>query len=114
MKKNPYYDTEELGFKMISFDEDFSYEYNTLIFLANGKGQIFTAQDSGCSCPKPFEEYEGETQTDVEQLMERVGSVDQAKRIFNTWNKDYNNKPHVNKSESEMEIEKFFKEHFTL
>lgn len=109
---NPYDDTKELGFEMISFDEGLSYEFNILVFLSNGKGQIFTAQDSGCSCPTPFDGYDGDNQTDVEQKLERIGSVEQAKQIFNTWNKDDNNEPHVSKIESEIEIEKFFKEHF--
>ena len=111
---NPYYDTKELGFEILALDENCGYSFNTLIFLSNGRGQIFTAQDSGCSCPIPFDDYEGNTQIEVEQKLERVGSLEQANQIFNTWNKDYDNKPHVNKSESEMEIEKFFKKHFTL
>lgn len=90
---NPYYAPEKLDLEMISFQEPgLSYEFNTLCFWSNGKGQVFSASDSGCSCPTPFEDYEGETQDEVVRKLERVGSKEQAERIFESWNEGYDRK----------------------
>jgi hypothetical protein len=87
---NPYYSPELLELDMISFDQpDLSYEYNTLCFWATKDGRVFYATDSGCSCPTPFEDYEGQTTDQVIQILERVGSVEQAEKIFNSWNEGY-------------------------
>lgn len=93
---NPYYNPDKLGLELLSFDEpDMSYEYNTLCFWKTENGLIFTASDSGCSCPTPFENYEGETQKEVIQQLERVGTEEQALSIFDSWNKNYEGKPHL-------------------
>jgi hypothetical protein len=87
MRHNPYYAPEKFNLEMISFDEPgLSYEFNTLCFWSNDQGMVYSAQDSGCSCPTPFEDYEGETQNEVLQLLERVGSPEQAGQIFDAWN----------------------------
>ena len=87
MKHNPYYDPESLGLEKISFEEPgLSYEFNTLCFWSTGDGRVFSAFDSGCSCPTPFEDYEAETQAECVQLLERVGSKEQAEQIFASWN----------------------------
>lgn len=88
---NPYYDPEKLELDMICFDEpDMSYEYNTLCFWATKDGQIYSASDSGCSCPIPFEDnYDRPTRDEVLQTLERVGSVEQAESIFDAWNQGY-------------------------
>jgi len=57
---NVYYEPEHFGLEMVdSLDEaHLSYEYNTLIVLKHkDSGRVFSAQDSGCSCPTPFEGY---------------------------------------------------------
>lgn len=83
---NPYYSPESLGLEMISFDQPgLSYEYNTLCFWATNDGRVFYAQDEGCSCPTPFDEYSGETQKDVIQKLGQVGSADQAVRTAKSW-----------------------------
>lgn len=88
---NPYYNPEALELDMIAFDEpDMSYEYNTLCFWATKAGQIYSASDSGCSCPTPFEDaHDRETREEVIATLERVGSVEQAESIFDAWNKPY-------------------------
>jgi hypothetical protein len=44
-----------------SVDDAGSYEFNTLLVLQNKKTkQVFYAQDSGCSCPVPFEGFQSE------------------------------------------------------
>jgi hypothetical protein len=90
IERNPYYDPAALGLEMLQFDEpNLDYEYNTLCFFATEDGRVFTAQDSGCSCPCPFELYEGETQSPVVQLMERIESADHAVSILHVWNRKY-------------------------
>lgn len=96
---NPYYDPEKLELELLSFDEpNLRYEYNTLCFWATKDGQIYTASDSGCSCPTPFESFSGETQKDVLRQLERVGSLEQAENIFVSWNKDWNGKTFLSNS----------------
>jgi hypothetical protein len=55
---NPYYDPEKCGLEMLAvIDEpNMSYEYNTTIIVQDKETEdIYLAQDSGCSCPTPFE-----------------------------------------------------------
>jgi hypothetical protein len=57
---NIYYSPEDFGLVLVdSLDEpDLSYEYHTLIVLQHTEsGRIFYAEDSGCSCPTPFEDF---------------------------------------------------------
>lgn len=84
---NPYYNPSKFNLELLSFDDPhLSYEYNTLCFWATPDGRIFTASDSGCSCPTPFEQYDVESLNELLPLLERVGSVDQAESIFDSWN----------------------------
>jgi len=90
---NPYYSASEMGLEMVQFERSSgSYEFDTLVFWATQDGQIYTAQDSGCSCPTPFEGYCAPTREAVLAGLERVGSVEQAEATFDGWNKndDYN------------------------
>ena len=114
MPKNPYYKPEHFGLELTSVDQhNMSYEYNTLCFWATKDGRVFTAQDSGCSCPTPFENYEGKTQKDVLQKLEQVGSVDQAERTFDAWNDGiYSKQNRCSQSERE-EIIAWVKSHLT-
>lgn len=112
MSLNPYYDYENLGLVRLSFDEpDMSYEYNTLCFWATEDGQVYTARDSGCSCPTPFEDaYAAETREEVLALLERVGSLEQAENTFDSWNKTYNGKTHLG-PDSRHELSEWIKKH---
>ncbi len=86
---NPSYDSDKLGLDRISFDRSSgSYEFDTIIFWATNDGRIFTARDSGCSCPVPFEDYNGTSLDDVLSKLERLGSVEQAEAAFDSWNKN--------------------------
>lgn len=97
---NPYYEPEKLGLKLRSYDEpDLSYEYNTLCFWATEDGRVYTASDCGCSCPTPFEDYEGTDLIEVLQKLERVGSVLQACSVFDAWNKSISEPRRLSNSE---------------
>jgi len=57
---NVYYNPKKSGLVQIdSLDEPgLSYEYNTLCVWQDTKTKrVFYVQDSGCSCPTPFEGY---------------------------------------------------------
>lgn len=87
LMQNYYYSPESHGLDMISFeDADLSYEFDILAFWATKDGVVYSASDSGCSCPTPFEDY-----TSLESL-ERVGSPEQAESIFKSWNESYGRK----------------------
>lgn len=102
---NPYYNPEKLELELLSFDEpNMDYQYNTLCFWSTKNGLVYSTSDSGCSCPTPFEGFSGETQKYVVQKLERVGSLDQALGIFDSWNKGYNNRQHLD-IESRKELE---------
>ena len=92
MSYNPYYAAEKLGLSLISFEGAGYYEFNTLCFWSNDKGEVYMAQDSGCSCPTPFEGYCGDNVDDVIRGLERVKDVEGGIDIFNSWNDAiYNN-----------------------
>lgn len=85
-KYNPYYNNEFFELEMIEFeDTSLYYEYDKLLFFATKSGDLFTAGDSGCSCPTPFEEYESSTTHELLKKLERVGSINQALQILGSW-----------------------------
>ena len=53
---NPYYNPEDLGLE-IFFEDDQggSYEFDMFVVWKGANGVFYTATDSGCSCPSPFE-----------------------------------------------------------
>lgn len=66
-----YNDPEKFGLETvgsIDWSSD-SYEFDITVVLRDpSTGQIFYAEDSGCSCPSPFEDY-----TSRESLTEVTG-----------------------------------------
>lgn len=56
--ENIYYHPEKSGFEIFdSIEMDASCEYSTTLILRNTEsGRLFYVQDSGCSCPTPFDE----------------------------------------------------------
>lgn len=81
--QNYYYSPEKSGLELLSFEDDnLSYEFDILAFWATQDGVVYSASDTGCSCPTPFEDY-----TSLESL-ERVGSIEQAESIFRDWNRE--------------------------
>lgn len=57
---NPNDDPGKMGLKVVAEIEysSGSYEFDTRIVWADKHGQLFTAQDEGCSCPTPFEAFD--------------------------------------------------------
>lgn len=85
---DPYCNPSELGLEMLAFEEpDLCYEFNILGFWIDGKGHLYSASCSGCSCPSPFEDYTGETCADVLSKLQRIDSVDEAISVLEAWNR---------------------------
>ena len=59
---NPYYNPEKWGLEKVA-ELDFSsgsYEFNlTSVWTKEGEESFYWADDSGCSCPSPFEDVRG-------------------------------------------------------
>lgn len=82
---NPYYEPKKLNLEMLTFEADLGYEFDIIAFFATQNGNVYFAQDSGCSCPTPFEDFDKESQDECLQLMERVANCDHAERLFDSW-----------------------------
>ncbi len=57
---NPYYDPSKFGLELvdsIEWDGE-SYEFNMTAVWKAKRGEYYLADDSGCSCPAPFENIE--------------------------------------------------------
>jgi hypothetical protein len=54
------YDPGSHGLRVVdSLDEPgMSYEFHTLCVWQHTSGKLYWAEDSGCSCPTPFENYQ--------------------------------------------------------
>jgi hypothetical protein len=53
---NVYYSPEQNGLKIVlEVEEDLFYEFNKFVVWTDGE-HFYTATDSGCSCPSPFED----------------------------------------------------------
>jgi hypothetical protein len=58
---NPYYHPEALGLEPVAEIEysDLDYQFDTRVVwrLKTDPSVLYSARDSGCSCPSPFEDY---------------------------------------------------------
>lgn len=70
---NVYYNPEDQGLEQVAqiyySDGGYCFDYR-VIWRHTETGKLYTARDSGCSCPSPFEDYHS-----VESLQE-FGSGD--------------------------------------
>lgn len=57
---NTYDDPGKYGLAQVGelWEPDMSYEFNMLVVWKHADGRVFYAEDRGCSCPSPFENYE--------------------------------------------------------
>ena len=57
---NPYYNPEEMGLEIVAqidySDGSYQFDYR-IVWRHKETGKLFTARDSGCSCPTPFEDF---------------------------------------------------------
>jgi hypothetical protein len=54
-----YNQPEHFGLSIVftADEEDLSYEFNIFGVWKDANGALYWAQDAGCSCPSPFEDY---------------------------------------------------------
>ena len=60
-EQNPYYHPEAMNLETIGEIEfsDGDYNFDTRVFWKElSTNKVYTARDSGCSCPTPFEDYD--------------------------------------------------------
>lgn len=109
---NPYYDSDKLGWDIFTLDRpDLSYEFDTLCFWKDSEGTVYSASDTGCSCPVPFENYQGETPASIAAQLERVPNLAYALGILRDWNNDYGGRPKLPLTEflrAQRELEEWF------
>ena len=63
---NLYYNPEEFGLTQVA-EIDYSdryYVFDRRVVWQHESGAFYTARDSGCSCPSPFEDYHGVKELD--------------------------------------------------
>ncbi len=109
---NPFYNPDKLDLDLLSFDKSSgSYEYDTICFWATKDGLVYTAQDSGCSCPTPFESHDCEAREDVLASLERVESVQHAESEFDTWNRGYGGGKPVLDADERRELTEWVTKH---
>lgn len=61
MSTNAYYEPEKIGLAIVAEIEytDGCYQFDTRVIWRHVEtGKLYTARDSGCSCPTPFENYD--------------------------------------------------------
>lgn len=87
---NPYYSPEKLNLSILSFDRPgMSYEYDMYLFVKTPDGRVYSCQDSGCSCPTPFDNYSATNMDAAIQGMERIGNYEDAAQQLKYWAKNY-------------------------
>ena len=73
---NIYYNPEKFGLTTVATIDysSGSYEFDTRVVWKDKYGHFFTARDSGCSCPTPFEDYslENISRLDLNELQKEI------------------------------------------
>lgn len=76
---NVYYNPGEFGLTTVGeIDAGGGYEFDTFaVWQDNGTGRLWYAEDSGCSCPSPFEDISfAQGMTEVHTLQQLIDAVD--------------------------------------
>lgn len=94
---NIYSEPEKFGFETLG-DVNFSdsYEFDIILVLTR-RGQVYYAQDSGCSCPIPFEYTTEESLTLIENSWD-----------FKKFLEEYRLEHHYTTQDSEVEIAELY------
>lgn len=96
--KDVHYDPEAFGLTVID-SIDYSsgnYEFDIRIVWKHTSGKFYTARDSGCSCPSPFEGY-----TSLDKLDE-LNFEELKKEVDNELKSEYRN---ISKGDAESFLE---------
>ncbi len=85
MRENVYYDPEKFGLTVVGEVDDpgASYSFDKFVVWRAEDGTLYWDQDSGCSCPSPFE--------DVRSLSDlKTGDSDKAAADALEWAEGFN------------------------
>lgn len=76
---NVYYSPEKFGLTQVECIDfsDGCYQFDYLVVWKDAEGRLFYAEDSGCSCPSPFETMGMPELTRVQDAMEIVSRMEQ-------------------------------------
>lgn len=102
---NPYYNPEAVGAERIGELERPNLSYAFSIFLVlreKATGLVFFADDSGCSCPSPFEDHE------FPRSFVCAPSADVLKAAIFSWGKDFDGHSFVDRDEVDALARKAF------
>lgn len=81
-----YYDPAHFGYELVGMldQEDMSYEFHMLgLWQRISDGSLWWAEDWGCSCPAPFEDYKGPSGSEwIRPLSSTWGEYSAALRDF--------------------------------
>ena len=103
---DPYYNPEKFDLEIVEcFEEEPDYSFDMFVIWRHKDGTIYVAQDSGCSCPSPFENF-GSLE-DLTKFSDSKSLIEE----FDSWNRGYGNslkEPAV--SEAHQKIRAIFKE----
>jgi hypothetical protein len=81
---NIYYEPEKFGLTILkSHDIAGSYQFDMIVVWRTDDGRFLVGQDSGCSCPSPFED------TGVRDLKEVESQADVADFARSRWGDSY-------------------------
>lgn len=90
-----YSSPEQFGLTVLGEIEwrDESYEFDLTVVWKNAAGQLYYADDSGCSCPMPFEDFAGiadlthvvKFQDLLDHLQERRKQVETDSWVASDW-----------------------------
>jgi hypothetical protein len=78
---NVFYNPDKFGLSIVG-EVEFSsgiYEFDTSVVWCDESGQHYVADDSGCSCPEPFENVDISNLRKIDRLQDLVDYFDQRK-----------------------------------
>lgn len=77
--KNIYYSPEAYGLEVVASFElrEESWEFDMLVVWRDPEtGHLYYAEDSGCSCPCPFEDHDRQTVTPAQSVTEIISRLE--------------------------------------
>ncbi len=101
--KNIYYHPEKFDLEIVDMIEDEpDYDFDMFVVWKDKEGNLYYAEDSGCSCPSPFENINS-----VEQL-DRIDEnhFDVFEEAVNDFNREYDKHARPTADERHQLIEK--------
>lgn len=80
--RNPFYNPEKCGLEIVETTEEpnMSYEFHYVVLWKDiASGKLYWSEDSGCSCPSPFEDVS--SLSDLTELDKTKDEYERRKRL---------------------------------